>query len=95
MPQKPILRRVTLLFSFGLLASLLPARADTTNIVIPYLSIIDRHHIPSTMLDPPPRDTGIAGAKLAIEDNSTTGQFLGQSFTLQADPATDEAAVLA
>jgi transglutaminase-like putative cysteine protease len=27
MPQKPILRRVTLLFSFGLLASLLPARA--------------------------------------------------------------------
>ena len=74
---------------------LLPARADTTNIVIPYLSIIDRHHIPSTMLDPPPQDTGIAGAKLAIEDNSTTGQFLGQSFTLQAEPATDEATVLA
>lgn len=30
----------------------------------------------------PPEDEGIAGARLAIEDNSTTGAFLNQEFSL-------------
>jgi ABC transporter substrate binding protein (PQQ-dependent alcohol dehydrogenase system) len=36
-----------------------------------------------SLLDLPPADDGIAGAKLAIEDNNTTGKFLGQRFTLE------------
>lgn len=35
-----------------------------------------------SVLDVPPRDEGVAGAKVAIGDNNTTGTFLGQKFTL-------------
>src|SRR5690349_18750214 len=35
-----------------------------------------------SVLDIPPRDEGVAGANVAINDNNTTGKFLGQSFIL-------------
>lgn len=38
--------------------------------------------LPLSMLDLPAKDDGIAGAKLAIEDNNTTGRFLNQTFKL-------------
>ena len=40
--------------------------------------------LPLSLLDLPPPDLGIAGAKLAIKDNNTTGQFMNQKFTLDA-----------
>jgi ABC transporter substrate binding protein (PQQ-dependent alcohol dehydrogenase system) len=46
---------------------------------------------PLSLLDIPPPDDGVAGAKLAIDDNNTTGRFLKQQFLLDvvenADPA--------
>jgi ABC transporter substrate binding protein (PQQ-dependent alcohol dehydrogenase system) len=45
---------------------------------------------PLSLLDIPPPDDGVAGAKLAISDNNTTGRFLKQEFDLDivqsADP---------
>jgi ABC transporter substrate binding protein (PQQ-dependent alcohol dehydrogenase system) len=38
---------------------------------------------PLSLLDAPPPDDGIAGARLAINDNNTTGRFLKQEFTLE------------
>ena len=38
---------------------------------------------PLSLLDMPPRDEGVAGARLAISDNNTTGRFVKQEFTLQ------------
>jgi ABC transporter substrate binding protein (PQQ-dependent alcohol dehydrogenase system) len=35
-----------------------------------------------SVLDVPPRDEGVAGAEVAINDNNTTGSFLGQKFLL-------------
>jgi len=35
-----------------------------------------------SLLDQPSEDDGIAGARLAIEDNNTTGRFLNQQFKL-------------
>ena len=35
-----------------------------------------------SVLDIPPEDIGIAGAKVGIDDNDTTGSFMGQKFTL-------------
>ncbi len=35
-----------------------------------------------SVLDIPPRDEGVAGASVAINDNNTTGKFLSQSFAL-------------
>lgn len=37
---------------------------------------------PLSLLDLPPPDDGIAGAKLAIADNNTTGRFVKQEFLL-------------
>jgi ABC transporter substrate binding protein (PQQ-dependent alcohol dehydrogenase system) len=34
-------------------------------------------------LDTPPADEGLAGARLAIADNNTSGRFTGQSFALE------------
>lgn len=34
-------------------------------------------------LDPIPEDSGRAGAELALEDNATTGKFLGQKYSLE------------
>lgn len=49
-----------------------------------------------SLLDLPTADDGIAGAKLAIEDNNTTGRFTGQSFVLhEAVAASAEEAVAA
>lgn len=35
-----------------------------------------------SLLDKPAPDAGLAGARLAIADNNTTGQFIGQQFEL-------------
>ncbi|HMF05545.1 MAG TPA: ABC transporter substrate-binding protein [Methylocella sp.] len=50
-----------------------------------------------SILDSPSADDGIAGAKLAIEDNNTTGRFLGQTFAIEdvpLDPGGDPVAAL-
>src|SRR5262249_9632690 len=39
---------------------------------------------PLSLLDIPPQDDGLAGARLAISDNNTTGRFLKQEFVLDA-----------
>ena len=36
-----------------------------------------------SLLEQPANNDGVAGARLAIEDNNTTGKFLSQHFTLQ------------
>ncbi len=37
---------------------------------------------PPFVIDPPPPGEGFAGARLAVQENATTGGFLGQNFTL-------------
>ncbi len=50
---------------------------------------------PLSLLDIPPKDEGVAGAKLAIDDNNTTGRFLKQNFSLDVVENTDAAALIA
>jgi len=37
--------------------------------------------LPLSLLDLPPKDDGVAGGQLAVNDNNTTGKFLNQEFT--------------
>jgi ABC transporter substrate binding protein (PQQ-dependent alcohol dehydrogenase system) len=55
--------------------------AEPTEIAIGYLG---RASVPQTLspVEQPAADDGIAGARLAIEDNNTTGKFLNQHFNL-------------
>jgi ABC transporter substrate binding protein (PQQ-dependent alcohol dehydrogenase system) len=47
---------------------------------------------PLSLLDIPPPDDGVAGGKLAVADNNTTGRFLKQEFSLDVvqSPKRDE-----
>jgi len=70
------------------LASEAPA-ADTTEIKIGYLRQSGARTAIS-LLDIPAANDGVAGAKLAIDDNNTTGQFLNQHFVLEETELKDE-----
>ncbi|WP_315825183.1 MULTISPECIES: ABC transporter substrate-binding protein [unclassified Bradyrhizobium] len=72
----------SLMGAIGLIAAAIAASAaDPVDIAIGYLG---RASVPQTLspLDQPAADDGVAGARLAIEDNNTTGKFLNQRFTL-------------
>ncbi len=60
--------------------------ADTDKKVVDISIVIARQlreePLPLSLLDLPPSNLGIAGAKLAVKDNNTTGQFMNQKFTL-------------
>ncbi|WP_315806734.1 MULTISPECIES: ABC transporter substrate-binding protein [unclassified Bradyrhizobium] len=65
------------------------AASEPVDIAIGYLG---RATVPQTLspVDQPAADDGIAGARLAIEDNNTTGKFLNQRFTLLEHRVKDE-----
>ncbi len=63
--------------------------ADSTEIKIGYLRQGGARTAIS-LLDIPAADDGVAGAKLAIDDNNTTGRFLNQHFTLEEHELKDE-----
>ena len=75
----------------------LPAAAGVTIDV--KAGFIRAPHVQETLsiLDLPAADDGIAGAKLAAEDNNTTGRFLGQTYTIEdvrLQPGDDPVAAL-
>jgi len=58
------------------------AAAEPTEIKLGYLQRAE-HQATLSLIATPAKDDGIAGAKLAIEDNNTTGRFTGQHFSLE------------
>lgn len=61
------------------------AHADGAAVRIGYIRSLSRHPVIS-LLDQPAPDAGFAGAKLAADDNNTTGMATGQSFDLIDQP---------
>ena len=82
----PIVAALAVLVGF-----VLPAAAQTAatpaappaEIRIGYMHIEERGRITLSVLDMPPADDGLAGAIVGINDNNTTGRFLGQKFILE------------
>jgi ABC transporter substrate binding protein (PQQ-dependent alcohol dehydrogenase system) len=58
------------------------ARAELLTIKIGYLGRAEKKATIS-LVDFPPDNNGVAGARLALEDNNTTGKFLSQHFALE------------
>ncbi len=72
-----------LVAAVGVCIAITPARAaDATEIGIGYLA---RAGIKPklSLVELPAENDGMAGARLAVEDNNTTGKFLNQRFTLE------------
>jgi ABC transporter substrate binding protein (PQQ-dependent alcohol dehydrogenase system) len=70
------------------------AGAEPLTTTIGYVGRAPQKKVPISLLDYPPDNNGVAGARLALEDNNTTGKFLNQRFALEevrlkaeADPA--------
>jgi ABC transporter substrate binding protein (PQQ-dependent alcohol dehydrogenase system) len=73
-----------LLLSLILLLGASPAAAQqgASMLKVGYLAQAIRRPPPEPYLDPAPADEGLAGARLGIEDDNTTGRFTGQAFAL-------------
>lgn len=71
------------------------AQADAATLQVGYLRWLEPHPTIS-LLDKPAADNGLAGAKLAMLDNNTTGRFMDQQFQLVDTPlrSGDDAASL-
>ena len=64
------------------LAMVQVAIAEPVAIKIGYLARAEKKATIS-LLDASPNDDGVAGARLALDDNNTTGKFLNQRFSLE------------
>jgi ABC transporter substrate binding protein (PQQ-dependent alcohol dehydrogenase system) len=70
---------------------------DPAEVRIGYLRLIESKQQPISLIDEPAEDDGAAGARLALEDNNSTGRFTNQHFTLEdvrLKPSDDAAAAL-
>jgi hypothetical protein len=78
----------------GSLATPLAAQGAST-VAAAILRIEHELPLPISRLDLPPEDLGSAGARLATNDNQTTGTFMGQEFALAEVSVPPEEAVTA
>ncbi len=58
------------------------APASTTTVRIAYLGQHIAQKLPSSFMETPPQDDGVAGARVGVEDDNTTGRFTAQNFVL-------------
>lgn len=69
-------------------------RAQNVVVELAYLRLAVPAVVPASLLDPPPKDEGLQGAQLAMEDNSTTGRLLRQEWRLrEVEADTEDGAV--
>jgi ABC transporter substrate binding protein (PQQ-dependent alcohol dehydrogenase system) len=94
------LRILLVVFLFGALKLTILSgaiAAEPTEIRIAYLRSTE-NKLAISVLDAAPKDDGIAGAEVAINDNNTTGQFLNQKYFLEdvkLNPVDDPSAKVA
>ena len=84
-------RRAMIAITMGAVLAVRPrvARSDTTTIQVGYLRWMETRQTIS-LLDKAPPDNGLAGAKLAMNDNNTTGRFMNQQFELSDAPVRED-----
>ena len=61
------------------------AKPPAVKIAIHYLGKEYEEPVPLSLVDPVLTDNGLQGARLAIQDNNKSGQFLGQEYDLVED----------
>jgi len=59
------------------------AQQQKLDVSIGFLEILQPQPPVLSNLEETPEDEGMAGAKLGLKDNNTTGKFLGQTYTLE------------
>src|SRR5215475_9701311 len=85
---------IRLLLAGIFLFAWMSASTDAAEINIGYLRRIDPKSTLS-LIQTPANNDGIAGARLAIDDNNTTGRFLNQQFSMEDVPLAGDANAVA
>ena len=62
-----------------------PGTPPTVKVIIHYLGKTYDEPVPLSLVDQVITDNGLAGARIAIQDNNKSGQFLGQEYDLVED----------
>lgn len=83
-----LLTALSLALAMYLAPSHLRAQDDASEIGIGYLRLAEQE-LTLSLIDLPAEDAGLAGARLAIADNNTTGQFTNQRFVLEEATVAD------
>jgi len=86
--------RAVIIGAFISLLTAALAGAEPLTVKIGYVGRAPEKKVPISLIDYPADNNGVAGARLALVDNNTTGKFLNQRFDLEevrlkdgADPA--------
>jgi ABC transporter substrate binding protein (PQQ-dependent alcohol dehydrogenase system) len=74
---------------------LMPQGPAMAPIPIGYLKEVYEHPRPSSRLDVDPSDAGVAGAKMALDENNAGGKFTGDFYSLDAKTVASPEAALA
>jgi ABC transporter substrate binding protein (PQQ-dependent alcohol dehydrogenase system) len=85
------------LIALALLLSPMLAHAEDQappSLTIGFLAQAMHRQAPQPFLEPPPMDEGLAGARLAIDDDNTTGRFAGQQFALAEEVVAEDGDVV-
>ena len=82
-PGRPARAGGAAVAALGLWLGAAPVAVAADVIRIGYLGLEPGPQEPVSLLDPVLTDEGVQGARLAIEDNNATGQFMGQEFVLE------------
>lgn len=78
-----LLLSLSLMLAAAAFVSPLKADSQPLHVAIGYLSEAIAEPAPLSLVEVVATDKGVAGAKLAIDDNQTTGRFLNQSYELK------------
>src|SRR5215471_4682571 len=74
--------RAVIAGGLALVVTAMLADAEPLTIKIGYIGRADKTTTIS-LIDVPPDNDGVAGVRLSLEDNNTTGKFLNQQFSLE------------
>ncbi len=75
-------RRLLSLVGLVACVHLSSAAQAADKVSIGYLQTVEKGRLTISVLDQPPKNLGLAGAEVGINDNNTTGRFTGQEFSL-------------
>lgn len=85
-----MIRRVSVSFALCVLATLSVPSALALEVKLAMLRVDYPQLRPISRLEERPDDIGFAGAELAVQDNATTGQFLGHTYRLVTESVTPD-----
>ena len=90
----PYVTLIVLIAAISPIADVFAQDAARAEIRIAYLTQTVRVVLPHSYLDAPPADEGLAGARVGVIDNNTTGRFTRQAFTLDENVVAEDGDVV-